>query len=494
MCVVVALVVAVLGGAVAVVRARAGGGPMARVAVLVTRPVGSGPVTVDRLTLAGGVTAELASAVSAPVAPARAEAGVVDVPAGDVDGVRLRIGGRDVTVNARAHLVAGSLRPLLVVTDGTTGSAAWGNVGVNDALQAAAGLLPRPPDVAFTDQSGTSVPWASLRGHVVVAAALDTGCSETCPLYTAVLQDAERVLRARGWADRVRIVDISMDPDRDTSAELAAYSQRFGADWELLRADPESTQRFWNALHASYVRLPASPGIVDWYTGLPEKYHLHHDSLAFVVDPGGLVRATLQGVPRLGHGLSPALAAQLSGSAALADQEKVAAWTVTDLLDRVDAALGEPAEADRGVEGAARTGSRAPDITLPTVDGPTASLHDSVGHPVIVNFFASWCEPCRRELPALVAAVRADPHLSLLLVDEGESAGEARAFVASVVGGALPAGSITVLDGDRSVGGSYAATGLPVSVFVDSDGVVRSTHVGQLDAASLHSGIAATGS
>ncbi|HEY6379709.1 MAG TPA: redoxin domain-containing protein, partial [Candidatus Dormibacteraeota bacterium] len=347
------------------------------------------------------------------------------------------------------------------------------------------------PSVVFTDQAGHTVPWDGLRGKVVVAAALDTGCSDTCPLYTAVLGDLQRVLKARGWQQRVVIADISMDSERDSTAELATYASRFGADWELLRTDAVSTLRFWSALHYSYLKLPASPGQIDWYTGRPPLYHLHHDSVALVFDADGYLRANVQGVPRLGHALTPALAALVSPSSGLAQQESVASWSITDLLDRLDIVLGEPAEADRGVEQAARVGAHAPDFSLPGLDGGTVSLHAQLGHPVVVNFFASWCQPCKQELPLLAGAVARHPDLTVLALDQGEGVDAVRGFLAGVLRPAQQLALTALVDGDRTVGGDYAATGLPVSVFVDSDGVVRATHVGQLDEASLQQGLAA---
>jgi cytochrome c biogenesis protein CcmG/thiol:disulfide interchange protein DsbE len=486
------LLVAALAGVGYALTRGGGGATTTEVAVVLTRFQGAPPQAIQDVRLVGGPGADLGLAATVPpVAPATIDAGVLLVTTGAYTGVQANVGGETLRVDAHAVLRAGTIQPLLVAAGDHRLSVFWGNEALNQGLALAAGQLTRAPGVVFTDQSGRTVPWDGLRGKVVVAAALDTGCSDTCPLYTAVLGDLERVLKARGWQQRVVIADISMDSERDITAELAAYASRFGADWELLRTDPASTLRFWSALHYSYLKLPASPGQIDWYTGRPPLYHLHHDSVALVFDADGYLRANVQGVPRLGHALTPALAALVSPSSALAQQQSVASWSITDLLDRLDAVLGEPAEADRGVEQAARVGAHAPDFSLPRLDGGTVSLHAQLGHPVVVNFFASWCQPCKQELPLLAGAAARQPDLTVLALDQGEGVDAVRNFLAGVLRPPQQAALTALVDGDRTVGGDYAATGLPVTVFVDSDGVVRATHVGQLDEASLQQGLAA---
>ena len=494
----VALILGVLLAAVAGVGyalTRGGSGrTIAEVAVVLTRFQGDPAQTVHGIRLVGDVGADLSvPATTPPVAPATIDAGVIPVTAGSYAGVRAQVGADTLQADVHTVLRGGALEPLLLVSGNHRLSAFWGNEALNQGVQLAAGQLTRAPDVVFTDQAGRSVPWSSMRGKVVVAAALDTGCSDTCPLYTAVLGDMERVLKARGWQSRVVIADISMDSERDTTAELSAYATRFGADWELLRANPVDTLHFWSALHYSYIKLPANPGQIDWYTGQPALYHLHHDSVALVFDADGYLRANVQGTPRLGHGLTPALQSLLAPTSSQAVQEKSASWSITDLLDRLDIVLGEPAEADRGVDQAARVGAHAPDFSLPGPDGQRVSLHQQLGHPVVVNFFASWCQPCRQELPLLAEAASRHPNVTVLALDQGgagESVSQGRDFLATVLGSRRDL--LTPLyDADATVGGDYAATGLPVTVFIDSDGVVRATHVGQLDSASLQQGLAA---
>src|SRR5258708_10567112 len=142
-----------------------------------------------------------------------------------------------------------------------------------------------------------------------------------------------------------------MDPERDPPEELAAYGRMVSASWPLLRTDTASTFQFWLALHAGYTKAPPkSPVPTDWYTGQPETYHLDHDSLAVVFDTNGDARYVLQGNPRLGHALPQAIANLLGSPQRAQSLQAQAAWSITDLLDRVDTVLGLPTEANRATD------------------------------------------------------------------------------------------------------------------------------------------------
>ena len=446
------------------------------------------------LTGGGSVVLVRAAAPSLSRAPALTDLGVHVVPDGAYTGIRATVDGRQLSVRVAVALRRGGVTPLLLVVRAGSISAAAGNDDVNHAALEAAGQLIHAPDVSFVDQTGRSVPLHSLGGKVLVVAALDAHCHDTCPLYTALWADLQRVVRERGWQDRVAIAEVSMDPDRDTPAELAAYARMVDATWPLLRTDPASTLRFWSALGAAYARVPSpSPAPVDWYTGQPETYHLHHDSLAAVIDQRGDARYLLQGNPSLAHALSPALSALMNGgSASAAALQRAAGWSLTDLLDRVDTLLGAPLEAERGAEQAARPGSRAPEITLRGVDGHTVSLHAQLGRAVVVTFWATWCQPCRHDMPLLAAAARSHPGLLVLAVDEGEGSGQVRDYLRGLLG--ADATELTAaLDPDQSAGARYAVQGLPVTVFVGADGIVRTVRTGQLQAGDLDAVLAATG-
>ena len=453
--------------------------PTGRVELIATRAEG-GAGGLGGVELSGPAgTARLdAAPASIATAPQPTDLGGFDVPTGRYRLVSVRAGGRTLTAPLSVEIGGDRLTPVLIAL-GRDGVRAWsGNEGVNLGLLVSGGKVTPVPATAFTDQAGRPV--SLVDGRPVVVAAFETHCHESCPLYTAVLADLRRTLDARGWANRVRIAEVTMDPERDTPATLAAYARRTGASWELLTADPTQLRIFWTALHASYREVPyegAAP--IDWQTGRPEAYDVSHDSLAAVLDGQGVPRFVLPGDPHLGHALAAPLASMLSPEATAAAHRD--SWALTDLLDRFDVLLGEPGEQDRRPETAVRAGAPAPGFTLTALDGRRVSLDDQTGRPVVLNFWATWCGPCRRELPMLARAATAHPGVSVLALDQGEDAATVRGFVAGLPGAA----AIVLLDSARSVGAEYAVGGLPVSVAIDAGGAVRAVHVGELDAAAL---------
>lgn len=116
-------------------------------------------------------------------------------------------------------------------------------------------------------------------------------------------------------------------------------------------------------------------------------------------------------------------------------------------------------------------GDPAPETALPRLEGGgTESLADYRGRWVLVNVWASWCEPCREEAPALEALqrVHGGPRFTVLGIDSSDLSPDGRAFVEEY-GLTYP----QLHDGDGSFADEFGATGVPESYLVDPQGKVR---------------------
>lgn len=120
-------------------------------------------------------------------------------------------------------------------------------------------------------------------------------------------------------------------------------------------------------------------------------------------------------------------------------------------------------------------GKLAPDFLLETLDGGELRLSDLRGKGVVVNFWATWCPPCRKEIPQLVAAYERfrDQGLEIVAVNLQESDSIVRRY-AEDFGMEFP----IVIDRDGRVADKYRLIGLPTTYFIDRQGVVRSVFRG----------------
>lgn len=119
----------------------------------------------------------------------------------------------------------------------------------------------------------------------------------------------------------------------------------------------------------------------------------------------------------------------------------------------------------------------APDFKLENLNGETVALSDYRGSVVLVNFWATWCPPCRAEMPLLQeVADRYDQEMVVFAVNSGEEEAVVRNFV-ETTGLDL----LFLLDPTNSVATLYRVRGFPTSLFIDEDGILQATHIGELD-------------
>jgi cytochrome oxidase Cu insertion factor (SCO1/SenC/PrrC family) len=381
---------------------------------------------------------------AAPAAPAERQVAAVSLPAGTYDWVRL---GGDIQ-KVPITITAGQVEPLLIGIDSghlLAGAVYAGNDEVNLGLGELAGKFVAMPSYDLTDQAGQPFNPVTTAGKDLVIAAFHTTCHETCPLYTALFLQIQKHLPAG-----VMLAEVTTDPGTDTPAVLTSYAQRIGAPWTFATGSAEALASFWK------------PFGVQLATG-----DSHVSTLA-LVDRHGYVRLVYRGVPDIGGDIPPDLITGMSAQGLHELASGGDGWGAPDVLQALATVAGPQ-------QPATSAGGAAPAFTLTGTDGRMVSLSSLAGKPAVINFWASYCPPCKAEMPLLRRLV-GPSSARLVLVDEGDSAQAARAFLSS-----LGISQAALLDSDLGVGHAYGAIALPTTVFVRADGTIAARHIGQLD-------------
>lgn len=336
-----------------------------------------------------------------------------------------------------------------------------------EALPLGAPLNRRVPGLGLRNAAAGETSLPELRGRWVVLAPAMTLCNEVCPLTTGALLDLQSHLRAAGLVRRVTVVAVSVDPWRDTPRRLRAYRRLTGAGLRLWTGSVGRLRRFWRAFGVDFRRVPrARPAAIDWMTGRPERFDVEHGDGLFLLGPGGRERVAVTGPPELNGRLGTRLRRLLDarGKANLARAK--GGWSVGGViadLRRLTGTRGLPAPSSGG-------GGR-----LVTGEGSLAQrLEDLRGGPVVLNVWASWCPPCREELPLFAAAAsRFGARVAFLGADLEDDAESARGLLASEH---LPYSSYPASAAEVSA--IAPARGTPVTIYLGSSGQLLGEHIG----------------
>jgi peroxiredoxin len=135
-----------------------------------------------------------------------------------------------------------------------------------------------------------------------------------------------------------------------------------------------------------------------------------------------------------------------------------------------------------------QVGEKAPDFTLTGLDGKTHKLSELQGKAVILNFWGTYCEPCKREMPALQRAYEKWQGQGVAYV--GSNIGEN----AITVRGFLEQYKLTLpvwLDQDQAVRKTYGVSEYPTTFFIAPDGRIAKKQVGEMDDAFIESALSA---
>lgn len=154
----------------------------------------------------------------------------------------------------------------------------------------------------------------------------------------------------------------------------------------------------------------------------------------------------------------------------------------------------EPAEGETAVlpsgYNAVQVGDPALDFTLQDLDGNSYTLSDLKGQPIIINFWATWCAPCRIEMPELQATYEAyqDDGLIILALDQEEPADVVGKFFHDEMGLTFT----PLLDTEGQVAQIYGAVNFPSTFFVNADGIITALHRGPMVESQIQGYLAET--
>lgn len=124
-------------------------------------------------------------------------------------------------------------------------------------------------------------------------------------------------------------------------------------------------------------------------------------------------------------------------------------------------------------------------VRITDLQGRAVSLDDFRGRPFVVNLWASWCGPCRREMPMLTETAAEIRDVPILLINQGEDQRQILGFLRDQ---SLPGNSV-LSDRGASLMRLTGSGGLPTTLFVRADGRIEEAHMGELSRASLLAGI-----
>ena len=130
----------------------------------------------------------------------------------------------------------------------------------------------------------------------------------------------------------------------------------------------------------------------------------------------------------------------------------------------------------------ANTAQPLPELILYTLDHNPVELSAFIGNPLVINVWATWCPPCRREMPMLNEIAKDNPNIDFLLIDQGEEASKVQEYFASI----NISSDFVLLDPKLEYSQHQGVVGYPSTFFYDTTGKQVDAHYGELSRASLN--------
>jgi protein SCO1/2 len=169
-------------------------------------------------------------------------------------------------------------------------------------------ISPAIANLPLVDSDGKPTSLAALHGKFVVLNDTMTLCQETCPLDTANLVQTARAVDKAGLTNKVVFLTITVDPARDTPAQLVSYRQLYSpvpSNWLTLTGTPANIAKLWKVLGVWSQKVPeGNPPSKNWRTGQTLTYDVEHADELFFLNTAGNERFVISGPADVQKGTS----------------------------------------------------------------------------------------------------------------------------------------------------------------------------------------------
>ncbi len=139
---------------------------------------------------------------------------------------------------------------------------------------------------------------------------------------------------------------------------------------------------------------------------------------------------------------------------------------------------GEPFKTKAAIPIGTNLGNRAPDFTIKSLDGKSVTLSELQGNKVVLNFWATWCEPCKKEMPYIQAVHEAWREKGVVVLAVAVSQNQFVDGVKQFIQDNKYTFTV-IFDAEKKVAGLYQVSEIPKTVFIDADGIVQQVTLGE---------------
>ena len=299
-------------------------------------------------------------------------------------------------------------------------------------------------DFSLMDHHGQAFQLKQLRGKVVLMFFGFTNCSVICPESLTKMAGMIKALETQKLADKVQVLFITVDPERDTVDVLAKYVPYFHSSIIGLTGTVAEISKVAEQYRIRFTLNKRSDNTDQYYT-------VDHTADSYVLDANGKVAGMIPfGMPT-SHFLK-VVEGVIDQSARAIDVS--AGSDVVSADKQSDATIASP-ESHSKLSG------------LKDIDGNPIELDRFRGKPLLINYWATWCPPCREELPSLNRAwqVLAPEGFGMLAVSVGESENAVAGFIED-----YPIEFPVYLDEVGESMSAWGIRGMPTTLLLDKTG------------------------